>query len=172
MKHVNNFSKLSEVALACVVDLCRAAAYIDPEAGDVPLRIVAVDIAHDIKASKKKKKVILIVKSLFNTFLQQALLNGGYHRKPFWESYDDIDLALYADALVAIFRFLPVEDSTQLFQQCSEPERSEPVKTCAIRACVTLVQDAPRFRWQKPLIELADAVATRCRDILKVNFFT
>ena len=50
MKHVTNFSKLSEVALACVVDLCRAAAYIDPEAGDVPLRIVAGDIAHDIKA--------------------------------------------------------------------------------------------------------------------------
>jgi len=59
VKHVTNFSKLSEIALACVVDLCRAAAYIDPEAGDVPLRIVAADLAHDIKASKI---VILVVK--------------------------------------------------------------------------------------------------------------
>jgi hypothetical protein len=34
------------------VDLCRAAAYIDPEAGEVPLRMVAADLAHEIKASK------------------------------------------------------------------------------------------------------------------------
>lgn len=47
-KHITNNSKLSEVALACVVDLCRCAAYIYPE-GDVPLRIVAADVAHDIK---------------------------------------------------------------------------------------------------------------------------
>ena len=43
-------SKFSEVALTCAVDVCRAAAYIDPE-GDVPLRLVASDIAHEIRVS-------------------------------------------------------------------------------------------------------------------------
>jgi len=150
------------------VDLCRAAAYIDPEAGDVPLRMIAADLAHDIKASKSYSLVMKLL--TLSIYPQQAILTSGYHRKPFWESYDDIDLALYADALVAIFRSVPVEDSTQLFQQCTEAERSEPVKTCAIRACVTLVQDAPRFRWQKGLLELADAVASRCRDVLEASF--
>lgn len=90
-------------------------------------------------------------------------------RKPFWESYDDIDVALYADALVAIFRFLPLEDSGPLFKICLEPERSEPVKTCVIRACLTLVQDAPRFHWQKSLDQPAAWVATRSREILTVR---
>ena len=52
MKHVNNHSKLSEVALACAVDMCRAAAYIEPK-GDVPLREMALDIAHDIKVCRE-----------------------------------------------------------------------------------------------------------------------
>ena len=52
LRHINSYSKFSEVALACVVDMCRAAAYIDPE-GDVPLRLVAPDIAHEIKVSRE-----------------------------------------------------------------------------------------------------------------------
>ena len=92
----------------------------------------------------------------------------GSARKPFWESHDDIDIALYADALVAVFRFLPLDDSKELFRICFEPERSEPVKTCVARACLTLTQDAPRFHWQKPLDQPACWVATRCREILIV----
>lgn len=48
MKNVGNNSKLSEVSLTCLVDLCRAAAYVDAE-GDVPLRLIAPDVAHEIK---------------------------------------------------------------------------------------------------------------------------
>ncbi|KAF8806096.1 hypothetical protein BYT27DRAFT_7141632 [Phlegmacium glaucopus] len=144
LRHLRNHSKFSEVALACAVDMCRAAAYIDPE-GDVPLRLVASDIAHEIKS---------------------ALYSWGSARKPFWESHEDIDVALYGDALVAVYRFLPLEDSGPLFQVCFEPERSEPVKTCVVRACLTLAQDAPRFHWQKPLDQPATWVATRGRDIL------
>ncbi|KDR84288.1 hypothetical protein GALMADRAFT_87191 [Galerina marginata CBS 339.88] len=145
VKSVGSNTKLSEVALACVVDFCRAAAYIET-GGDVPLRIVAADIAHEIKS---------------------VLYNYGPSRKPFWESPDDIDVALYADALVAVFRFLSLEDSTPLFQACVEPERSDAVKTSVIRACVTLVNDTPRFQWQKPLNDLEFAIAGRCRDVLK-----
>ncbi|PPR04649.1 hypothetical protein CVT24_011867 [Panaeolus cyanescens] len=146
LRQVNStYSRLSEIALACAVDMCRAAAYVSPD-GEVPLRLVASDIAHEIKGS---------------------LYNWGPNRKPFWDSHEDIDVALYADALVAIYRFLPDEDAITLFQQCMEPERSDPVKTCAIRACLTLVQDAPRFSWQKSFERLAVTTAPRCRDILR-----
>ena len=53
LRHLNSHSKFSEVALACAVDMCRAAAYIDPE-DDVPLRLVAPDIAHEIKVSHER----------------------------------------------------------------------------------------------------------------------
>ena len=83
--------------------------------------------------------------------------------------HDDINIALYADALVAIYRFLPIEDSGPLYQICFEPERSEPVKTCVVRACLTLAQDAARFPWQKPLDHAASWVATRGRDLTLVG---
>ena len=83
--------------------------------------------------------------------------------------HDEIDIALYAEALVAIYRFLPIEDSGPLFRICFEPERSEPVKTCVVRACLTLVQDAARFPWQKPLDQPASWIATRGRDLTLVR---
>ena len=39
--------------MACAVNICRAAAYIDPE-DDVPLWLVASDIADEIKVSCKR----------------------------------------------------------------------------------------------------------------------
>jgi len=62
-------------------------------------------------------------------------------RKPFWESNEEIDIAMFAEALVSVFRFLPEEDALALFGACVEPERSESVKTCAVRACLTLIQE-------------------------------
>ena len=61
-----------------------------------------------------------------------------------------------------------MEDSVPLFKICLEPERSEPVKTCVVRACLTLVQDVTRFHWQKPLDQLATWVAKRNREIIIV----
>ncbi|TFK62722.1 hypothetical protein BDN72DRAFT_964371 [Pluteus cervinus] len=144
MKHANSNSKLAEVALVCALDMCRAATHVRPE-GEVPLRLLAYDIAHELKS----------VLSLSST------------KKPFWESYEEIDVAMYAEAMVSIFRFLPLEDSIPLFTVCVEPERSEAVKTCATRACLTLVQEAPRLTWQKPLERLEDMMAHRFREIFK-----
>jgi neurofibromin 1 len=48
LKHATGHSKLSEVALVCLLDMCRAATYVKEE-GEVPLRMVAFDIAHEIK---------------------------------------------------------------------------------------------------------------------------
>ena len=59
--------------MACAVDICRAAAYIDPE-GDVPLRLVASDIAHEIKVSHERfscyKNHILIYCTVLGCSLQ------------------------------------------------------------------------------------------------------
>lgn len=71
---------------------------------------------------------------------------------------------------MAVSRFLPLEDAAPLFQACMEPERSDAVKTCAIRASLTFVQDAARFSWHKAFDDLAVTVAPRCRDILRVCF--
>ncbi|TFK24729.1 hypothetical protein FA15DRAFT_406917 [Coprinopsis marcescibilis] len=143
IRHIQSGNKLSDVALACAVDVCRVAALLQGQ-DDVPLRLVAVDLAHEIKG---------------------ALWNG-HSRKAFWDTSDEIDVALYADALVAIFRFLPEEDSVPIFAACMEAERSEAVKTCVVRACLTLNADITRVSCQKPLDKLQDAVAFRCRSVL------
>lgn len=50
LKYVGRGTKLSEVALVCLLDICRAATYVTPE-GEVPLRMIALDVAHEIRAS-------------------------------------------------------------------------------------------------------------------------
>ena len=61
--------------------------------------------------------------------------------RPFWECPDDIDVAMLSDAMAALYRFLPEEESIPIFQQCVEPDRSEAVKICAVKACLTLIVD-------------------------------
>lgn len=61
--------------------------------------------------------------------------------RPFWECPDEIDVAMLADVMVALYRFLPEDESIPIFTQCCEPERSEAVKICAVKACLTLVVD-------------------------------
>ncbi|KAF4620069.1 hypothetical protein D9613_004830 [Agrocybe pediades] len=145
LRNVYAHNKLSDAALVCAVDVCRASMYINCS-GEVPLRTLASDFVHEMKS---------------------ALYKCGPTRRPFWESYEDIDIALYADALVAIFRLLPLEESLPLFQECVEPERSDAVKTVVARACLTLVQEASIFPWQKPFDGLQIAISGRFRDILK-----
>lgn len=61
-------------------------------------------------------------------------------QKPVWENPDEIDVALVGDAFVTIFRYLPKE-AIPIFVTCLEPERSEAVKICAVRACTTLITE-------------------------------
>ncbi|KAJ6515229.1 hypothetical protein C8R45DRAFT_1049017 [Mycena sanguinolenta] len=124
-------SKLSEVALVCLIDVCRMSSRVQPE-GEVPLRLLAYDIAPEIK--------------------------------PFWD-FEEIDVAVYAQALTMVFRFLPEEDSLPLFEECLQPERSDAVKLCVVRACLTLAQEAPLLPWQKNLDNLARTVAPRMSSI-------
>lgn len=61
--------------------------------------------------------------------------------RPFWECPDEIDVAMIGDALAAFYRFLPEEESIPIFLQCLEPERSEAVKICVVKACLALIVD-------------------------------
>ncbi|KAF8638594.1 hypothetical protein AX17_002135 [Amanita inopinata Kibby_2008] len=142
LKHLGTNSKFSEVALICAVDICRAAMHVTPE-GEVPLRLIAHDIAHEIKG---------------------ALISNSY-RRLFWENSEDIDITLFAEALVAAYRFLPPEDSLPLFAACLRPERSDAVKTCVVRACLTLLQEQARITWQRPLDHAQEATGRRLREL-------
>ncbi|CAK5277391.1 unnamed protein product [Mycena citricolor] len=138
-------TRLSEIAMVCAADVCRVASRVSPD-GEVPVRMLAHDIAPEFKSALRHPM--------------------GTGQKPFWD-LDEIDVALYASVLTAIFRFSPEEDSIPLFVECLLPERAESVKMCAVRACLTLVAEAPRLPWQKPVAKLAEAVSDRLTAIFK-----
>ncbi|OBZ70421.1 Neurofibromin [Grifola frondosa] len=137
-------SKHADVAVICALDICRAASRVRPAEGEeVPLPSMALDIAHEIK----------------------LVLLKWNNSRPVWESPEEIDVAMIADALVTIFRFLPEEESIPMFETCLEAERSDAVKISVVKACITLVVDANRLPWQRNLGNLKNAVMQRLTRI-------
>ncbi|KAJ7724736.1 hypothetical protein DFH07DRAFT_1066990 [Mycena maculata] len=147
MRHSQIHSKLTEVALVCAIDMTRVASRVQPE-GDVPLRLLAFDLTAEMKSAIRHP--------------------SGSGQKPFWDS-DEIDVSLYAQALAMIYRFLPEEDSLTLFEECLLPDRSDAAKLCAVRACLTLVQEAPRLPWQRSLAGLIKIVGPRVLALFKAG---
>ncbi|TDL29911.1 hypothetical protein BD410DRAFT_780416, partial [Rickenella mellea] len=143
-KNMNPASKLLDIALLASIDMCRAASRARPE-GDVVLRSIAPEVGDDIK----------------------GVLWKAHNQRPFYESPDSIDVALFADAMVAMFRFLPEDESMHMFTACLEPERSDAVKMCAVKACVILAQEAPRFPWQPTMKTILRRIAPRLRNIYR-----
>ncbi|KAF9226729.1 hypothetical protein BS17DRAFT_500836 [Gyrodon lividus] len=146
IRHANSGSKLTDVSFVCAIDMCRAGFRIPPE-GELPLRHIATDIAHEIKVS-----ILATVK-----------------QKPFWDSFDEIDVGTYAEALVTVFRFLPEDESIPLFVACLEPERSDAVKICAVKAASILSSEVARLPWQPSLEKLQIRIAARLRDLYKTS---
>ncbi|KAI6130277.1 hypothetical protein EDD16DRAFT_1541379 [Pisolithus croceorrhizus] len=146
LRHFNSNTKLTDVAIVCAIDMCRAGFRIPPE-GEMPVRHIAADIAHEVKG---------------------AILCSAKQR-PFWESYEEVDVATWAEALVTTFRFLPEEESLPIFASCLEPERSDAIKICAIKACTTLASEASRLPWQGSLDKLKRIVSPRLRAIYGVD---
>ncbi|KAJ3987640.1 hypothetical protein F5890DRAFT_1563214 [Lentinula detonsa] len=144
MRPSSHTGNLASPSLVCATDICRAAMYIQPLQNEVPLQMLAYDVAHEIK---------------------RRICNPN--RKSFYESCNEINVAVWAEALVSVYRFLPEEDSHTLFSLCLEPERSDAVKLCAVRACLTLIEEASLFPWQRPLDNLETVVATRFRHLHK-----
>jgi len=69
-------------------------------------------------------------------------------------------VTIFADALVALYRFSPLDDVLPLFKTCLEAERSDAVKLVAIKASVTLsveVRDLWLRAGMRPTNELLGA---------------
>jgi hypothetical protein len=100
----------------------------------MPLGHIAADISHEIKVMVAVcDPIFLIANSL------QSTLQKSPRQKPFWDSFDEIDVATYAEALVTAFSFLPEEELISLFLDHLEPERSDTAKICAIKAATTFL---------------------------------
>ncbi|EIW76207.1 hypothetical protein CONPUDRAFT_64047 [Coniophora puteana RWD-64-598 SS2] len=121
-RHGLGATKYSDVAFVCGIDICRAGFRVSPD-GEIPLRMLAGDIAHDIKHG------------LLNTNRQLA----------FWDVLQEVDVATYAEALAIVFRFLPQEDSIPIFEACLGPDRSDAVKICAIKGMTMLATEVSFF---------------------------
>lgn len=115
----------------------------------------------------------------------QSILYHWDNQRPFWECPDEIDVTIFADALVALYRFSPPADVVPLFKTCLEAERSDAVKLVAIKASVTLSVEvrnicylsgrtlmsfqARAITWQPSISPLFEALAGRFRTIFKVS---
>ncbi|KAI0355329.1 hypothetical protein OH77DRAFT_1424817 [Trametes cingulata] len=145
LKNMSYGSKFGEVAFVCAIDICRAASRVRPPEDDseVPLISTASDLAHELKVT---------------------LLKWTKDR-PFWECPDEIDVAMIADALAALYRFSPEDESIPIFQQCLEAERSEAVKICVVKACLALVVEGWKLPWQRSLTPLKNAVKDRLHAV-------
>ncbi|TFY54349.1 hypothetical protein EVJ58_g8920 [Rhodofomes roseus] len=97
--------------------------------------------------------------------MKRALVNWN-GTKPFWEWSEEIDVAIIADMLVTLFRYLPGDEVIDLFHLCLEPERSDAVKISAIKACITLASKCP---WQQSLETLREALQERFARILHAS---
>ncbi|KAL0576959.1 Ras GTPase activating protein ira2 [Marasmius crinis-equi] len=113
--------KLAEVCMQTANDVCRAAINVKPgnSGEELPLCMLAYDVAHETRS---------------------YLWNPS--QKHIWDNLEEMDIALLAESLVGVFRFVSEQDALELFAACLEPERADVVKTAAIRACLTLVQEA------------------------------
>ena len=119
------------------------------------------------------------------------LAKWGVLQKPFWESTEEIDVGLVADAMVTSFRFLGEEECIPIISQALQPEMSDAVKISAIKACITLVTEVSsrscglrhgrlilmtfqsvRLPWQKPLEALKMQVIARLYGIFNVRMFS
>ncbi|KAH9981838.1 hypothetical protein BJV74DRAFT_778311 [Russula compacta] len=139
-------NKLRDVSVVCILDLCRGAARARPDPGkDLPIHANVSDYIHEVS----------------------TILTHWDNQRPFWESPDEIDVTIFADALVALYRFSPLDDALPLFQTCLEAERSDAVKLVAIKASVTLSVDARAISWQPAITPLFEHLAGRFRTIFK-----
>lgn len=88
----------------------------------------------------------------FGPLLTPGLLQGALNqivqkipgRPSIWE-VEEIDVVLYANVLVTVYRFLSPEESVSLIKEWMEPTRSDAIKLCAVRACLTLAQEVSRL---------------------------
>lgn len=138
---LNRDAKQSDIAMVCYLDLCKAAIHLPVTVGHATLRALAPDLADELRS---------------------RIMSPPQPFKPFYESHEPIDVNLYADVLVVIYRFNPYEVSKNVLLTCLNSE-SDAVKTCVVRCLVTLVSESKKFHAQPPIDPLYSVFATRLR---------
>ena len=134
--------KVSDVAMVCYLDLCKAAIYVPPTITDSALRTLAPEMADELK--------VLCITTFYTPSGRLLTLLTLQHRimdtpHEFWASQDPIDVNLYADLIVAIWRFDNPGAVRDVFPICLALERSDAVKATAVRALVTIVSEVGSF---------------------------
>jgi hypothetical protein len=99
--------------------------------------------------------------------VQNALLNHP-GRRPFWESNDEIDVGIYSDAFVMLWRFLPEHESLPVFHTCLQAERSDAVKLCVVAGMQTLAREAQVYPGTRPPFNLWKEMSDRIRIVFQV----
>lgn len=110
----------------------------------------------------------------------------------FWASQDPIDVNLYADLIVAIWRFDNLGAVRDVFPVCLALERSDAVKATAVRALLTIISEVgsisqtvkeknvdikldcskcKRFEHQPPIEPLYQQVGPQLRAVYQVSAF-
>lgn len=108
----------------------------------------------------------------------------------FWASQDPIDVNLYADLIVAIWRFDNPGAVRDVFPVCLALERSDAVKATAVRALLTIISEvssishmakekdvdlkpdcsqSKRFEHQPPIEPLYQQVGPQLRAVYQVS---
>jgi len=130
--------KVSDVAMVCYLDLCKAAIYVPPTIADSSLRTLAPEMADELKVFRIAA-LCTVPGCLLTLFILQHRIMDAPHE--FWASQDPIDVNLYADLIVAIWRFDNSGAVRDVFPICLALERSDAVKATAVRALVTIVSE-------------------------------
>ncbi|QRV73161.1 GTPase-activating protein [Ceratobasidium sp. AG-Ba] len=135
-----------ETAIACLVDLARAASYASGGAYSegMAIKSLAPDLVDD-----------------------NRLMTPPAPHRSFTEQIDAIDVSLHVDSLVAIFRFFPHVAVQSVFPAVLAPECSEAVKLTGVRACLLLASEVTRVPSQPPLDELINMACVRLRKIMQ-----
>ncbi|KAG8981934.1 Ras GTPase activating protein ira2 [Tulasnella sp. 425] len=146
VKSLTSATKTAEISMVCLIDMCKAAAYLPVAFEQTALRSLAPELADD---------------------LRNRIFNPPPPMKPFYDTTEMIDVDLYADALVAIYRFSHATAIDTIFPSCIAPERSDAVKTCVMKACLTIVTETGKIGGQPPISSLFPVIATRSRQIIR-----
>ncbi|KAH7098759.1 hypothetical protein BKA62DRAFT_711739 [Auriculariales sp. MPI-PUGE-AT-0066] len=137
-KTLGSASRLAELAMACFVKICKCAMVVSPEV-DAPIRSIAQDLAQE---------------------LMTRLIHPPQPLRPFWDDLDHtLDVGLYSDCLVTMYRYDPVNAIQHAFIPALHATRSETVKAIAVKACLTLALEKRAFPHQpsmEPLYDLAE----------------
>lgn len=134
-------SKLSDIAVLCCVDICKAATYTPPsESG---LRLLVPDIEGDLK------------EKLFDP--NKSNLNVS----------KNVEISLMIDLFVALFRLDPKKTLRDLIPVCVSESSPIAFKVVLVKACVLLSSEKDRLPWNVDVSMIYPSISKLLRNTFK-----